>query len=63
MEHCGNTADNKNLKVWEKEMFKCNFVHQKSHIDCPTIESGSPRRKYENSPQLPLTITLFYSYW
>jgi hypothetical protein len=27
-------------RAWEKELSQCHFVHQKSHIDCPTIESG-----------------------
>ena len=40
IEHCGNEVDNKNLKIWEKELSQCHFVHQKSHTDFPTKESG-----------------------
>jgi hypothetical protein len=63
MEYCGNEVDSKNLRVWEKELSQCHFAHQKSHIDCPTIEFGSPRLKNENSLQLCLSITLFKRYW
>jgi hypothetical protein len=63
IEHCGNEDDSKNLKIWEKELSQCHFVHQKSHTDCPTNESGSPPLKDENSPELCLYITLFKSYW
>jgi hypothetical protein len=63
MEHRGNDTDCKKSKFWEKDLFQCHFVHQKSHMDCPTIESGSLRLQDTNSPQLYLFITLFKSYW
>jgi len=30
-------------EYWEKNMSRCQFVHQKSHIDLPGIEPGLPR--------------------
>jgi hypothetical protein len=43
MAHRRNEIDKGKPKYSGKTLFKCHFVHHKSHMDCPGIEPGLPR--------------------
>jgi hypothetical protein len=47
MEHCWNDTDRKTEELKEKNLAQNQFVHHKSHMDCPRIEPGFHGRRPE----------------
>ena len=45
MEHRWNEIDRGKPKYSGKNLSQCHFVHQKSHMNWPGIETGRPQNK------------------
>jgi hypothetical protein len=40
MEYGMNNTDKEMLKYPKKNLSKCHFIYQRSHLDCPGIQPG-----------------------
>jgi hypothetical protein len=63
VDHSWNDTDRGKQKYWEVILLQCHFVHRKSHIDSPGIDTKPPAVRIRLLTPTPSPRTMYGSSW